>query len=1547
MKKQKRSAHDVDISAALLSETTVSRKACIPVTSILSRITGNGIFADGVAVSQGGKEPLWALRKLVIRRIETMGNLARSIFPLPPCRKINLSRFFAMAFAAVMATPASADSFTSDITFDGGCAVSNSFSCELNWSPISVPDGLDNLFFEASGTADNDLDTVGSNINSLTFNLASGSMTITGNQLDIGVGGITNLSGNEQTINTPIRLLANQTWEQSINASDGEAKLVIGGVNLNGKTLTYDGIASATSQIWGDITGSGSLVMAGGTLRLSGDNLHAGNTTIGGGTLILDGGATYTGNTTIAGGTLKLGSGNHLSSGAAVFVDTDGTFDLNGFGEGIGALSGNGTVKLGSNNNAGLILNQDSNTLFSGKIQGTGNTSLTKRGAGILELQGINSYTGATRVEEGTLQVTGLNRINRNSKVFVGTGGTLQLKNVTGISGSIQTIAELSGSGEVKLGFGELTVDQDTNATFSGNIRGAGSLVKQGNGVLSLGGANTYTGNTTIEGGQLWLLDNDRISDASAVTLSNTAGIATAALFLNDFSETIGGLSGDGEVALGQNNDKGLTVDQDTDTVFSGIIQGGTSGGTSLTKKGTGTLKLRGFENTYTGATRIEAGTVDISRAPQLGFGGKLVFDGGTLRTTYFLPNPAPTNISMARSIELEGNGQLDTGDFTRLILSGNISGNGFLAKSGAGTLVLTNDANSYGGGTSISDGRLVISADRQLGIGGLLTFAGGNLQTTADIETNRSTFLFADFNDVGAFVGAFSTDAGTTLTHTGLIHGRGTLTKSGDGTLTLSGANTYEGATRIVDGTLQISADNQLGNGGPLVFFSGLNGGTLKTTADIETDRLTEWFSRGGRFDTDGGTTLTHNGEISGEGDLIKKGAGTLKLTNSANSYGGSTRVLDGTLEVSDGGGVSNALDTFVGQNSSSNGSFNILTGGTVDTNRNGFIGFAGNSTGSVTVGGTNSRWDVANGLYVGGGVAANGGTGTLTVSNGGTVNVGSDLTVWNANSSISTGTTADLTGGVVDVAGVLTLTGGGKATGFFGFVGGAGTVATNSLYVQGGATVTGTGSEWTTRGMRVGQNGAGTLTVANVGKVSSTGSLEAGTSSGSNGVINVRSGGAVEADAGSLGVFAGSTGAVTVGGSNSRFDVTNGLYVGGKSNASGGAGTLTASDGGTVNVGSDLTVWNANSSISTGTTDAANGQIYVAGELKLTGGGTASSYTGIVDDVGTGLNNRIEANTATITGVGSRWDTGFFTSGFLGTGMTTVSDGGVVSSNGDTSVGAGPGSNGTLDIINGGMVDTNGLGYIGVFPSATGTVTVGGANAWWDVANDLYIGGSAFASGGTGTLTVNDGGTVTAGTVKVWSTSAVNLNGGDLRATTIDTTSPGAQFNFTGGTLAVDTFNGDLVNQGGILAPGNSPGVTNIIGDYSQDFNSTLLIEIGGLLSGTEYDVLDITGTASLAGTLDVNFYDLGGGLFDASLGDTFDILMAEELTGSFNLWVLAALGGGLDWDLSYLTDEIGSTDVVRLSVVSAVPVPAAAWLFGSGLITLIGLGRRKKAA
>ena len=149
-------------------------------------------------------------------------------------------------------------------------------------------------------------------------------------------------------------------------------------------------------------------------------------------------------------------------------------------------------------------------------------------------------------------------------------------------------------------------------------------------------------------------------------------------------------------------------------------------------------------------------------------------------------------------------------------------------------------------------------------------------------------------------------------------------------------------------------------------------------------------------------------------------------------------------------------------------------------------------------------------------------------------------------------------------------------------------------------------------------------------------------------------------------------------------------------------------------------------------------------------------------------------------------------------------------------------------------------------------------------------------------------------------------------------------------------DTIIGNVTINGGTVQPGNSPGIMNIIGDYSQSADSTLDIEIlNNVLASGGYDQLSITGTASLAGTLNVSL--LPGAVI--SDGDTFNIIHYASCPSEFSYYV-----GPFDNSQSFFfTYEYRSNDLV-LTAHGAVPLPPSLLLFGSGLLS-IGFFMRKK--
>lgn len=141
----------------------------------------------------------------------------------------------------------------------------------------------------------------------------------------------------------------------------------------------------------------------------------------------------------------------------------------------------------------------------------------------------------------------------------------------------------------------------------------------------------------------------------------------------------------------------------------------------------------------------------------------------------------------------------------------------------------------------------------------------------------------------------------------------------------------------------------------------------------------------------------------------------------------------------------------------------------------------------------------------------------------------------------------------------------------------------------------------------------------------------------------------------------------------------------------------------------------------------------------------------------------------------------------------------------------------------------------------------------------------------------------------------------------------------------------------QGGTLAPGSSPGLLTINGNFNQTDSGILAIELGGYDQGTDYDSLWIDGPATLAGTLNVSLWDL----FTPEAGKFFDIFYAKKgINGIFESYLLPE---GWNWDVAYLNlNELEGLDTVRLTA-NAVPIPDAIWLLGSGLIGLVGIRRR----
>jgi T5SS/PEP-CTERM-associated repeat protein len=553
-----------------------------------------------------------------------------------------------------------------------------------------------------------------------------------------------------------------------------------------------------------------------------------------------------------------------------------------------------------------------------------------------------------------------------------------------------------------------------------------------------------------------------------------------------------------------------------------------------------------------------------------------------------------------------------------------------------------------------------------------------------------------------------------------------------------------------------------------------------------------------------------------------------------------------------------------------------NILNGGAV-TNTNATIGADTIAVGTVTVSGSGSTWTNNGSLTVG--VEAQG---TLNIADGGSVSnhdghiglmAGSTgmVTVTGAGSTWNSSTT--LTVGDSGT-GTLIIEDGGVVSSLHG-----GLLGANSAS-NGTATVRGAGSSWTNgTNLRVGHNGTGTLRIEDGGHVSNlygvvgdfagssgtalvsgagstwTNSANLIVAHSSTGALTIEDGGKVSNVDGYIGHDSGSLGTVIVNGAGSTWTNTGTLAIG---NEGTGAGTLRIEAGGNVSNTMGIMGYEAGTSAAVSVTGAGstwtNGNFLVIGvegkaDLTIASGGRVSDTVG---DIGRFAGSN---GTALVTGAGSMWfNSSRLAVGDEGTGMLTIQNGGEVSST-DASIGFAAGSN--------------------------GTVAVTGASSKWTVNGQLSVGGDALfggGSGGTGRLDILLGGSVNVAQETVlFPNGLVRLDGGTFDAAEVGFQG-GGFFQFVSGTLHVGVFNGNLKNLAGTLAPGHAPsagsaGSTTIIGNYTQKAGAELEIEIGGTSAGGTYDLVGITGNATLAGQLQLAML----GAFVPSPSDTFTVLNA----------------------------------------------------------------------
>lgn len=229
---------------------------------------------------------------------------------------------------------------------------------------------------------------------------------------------------------------------------------------------------------------------------------------------------------------------------------------------------------------------------------------------------------------------------------------------------------------------------------------------------------------------------------------------------------------------------------------------------------------------------------------------------------------------------------------------------------SGTGTLrEAANYVNANGGTNTIS---WITGSGGSIYLTSALSALNGN--TTLDV-TNSTTAVSISGADgvympLAGSVTMSNDNVSNPMTVSIVLSSTGSVTKTGDGVLYLTGTNTYTGGTFLNGGTVAIYGDSGLGNATGALSF---NGGTLKIMDTVSMSRLITLNAGGGTFDTNS-QNLTLSGVIDGSGRLTKTGLGTLYL-NAANTYTGGTTVSSGTLQVGIDNGLPSSGAVSVGQ--------------------------------------------------------------------------------------------------------------------------------------------------------------------------------------------------------------------------------------------------------------------------------------------------------------------------------------------------------------------------------------------------------------------------------------------------------------------------------------------------------------------------------------------------------------------------------------------------------------------------------------------------------
>ncbi len=724
--------------------------------------------------------------------------------------------------------------------------------------------------------------------------------------------------------------------------TSGGALASTGAMNLAGAGAALDISAAVSSQSIGELTGAAgtSIAMGANSLTLGGAANATFGGTIGGmggitktgwGRQTLTGTNTYTGGTTINAGTLALGAGGALATGGFVNLGAAGAdFDISAAGsQTIGALSGvAGTrVTLGPGT---LSFGDATSRTFAGAISGAG--SIVKQGSGRQVFNGISIHAGLTSVMAGSLIIGDTRGTSASiaGNVTVGAGATIGGHGRIGGDLTLASGSHLSPGASI----GTLTVD--------GNLTvGQGSQLDFEFGAPGINFATFGQSDSVSVRGDLTV-------NASVLNVINGGGMGPGLYNLFSYGGALSFNGGGffppaGSAIQILTGTKQINLVNMTPGVELNFWNANGLAGPSQMGGGSGTWSVANAnwtdsQGSFTGPMTPQPGfaifggasgtvTVDDNAGTVGALGMQFASDGYRLDGDILILQSQNATMPEIRV----GDGSAASANWTATIDTV-IAGINGIAKTGAGTLVL-NASNAYSGGTRISAGTLSVSNDSNMSfINGGLILDGGTLRITGTgfSQTARSVTM------TGNGGGFDIADAEARFTVSQALSGSGALVKSGDGTLVLSGANSYSGGTLVNGGTLQGDTESLQGNiinnarlvfdqqsdgafagdlsgtgtfvksGGGKLVLSGANsysGGTLVSGGTLlgDTASLQGNITNNAQLVFDQQSDGIFTGSLSGSGSLVKQGSGMLVFNGNGAGFAGSTVVENGMLKVGD----------------------------------------------------------------------------------------------------------------------------------------------------------------------------------------------------------------------------------------------------------------------------------------------------------------------------------------------------------------------------------------------------------------------------------------------------------------------------------------------------------------------------------------------------------------------------------------------------------------------------------------------------------------------